>query len=50
MDEPVERLLAAARRAGNEDQMCVLKEGKTEFFSPDEEEGRTPYAAGAVCA
>ena len=34
MEEPVPRLLEAARKAGVEDQVCVLEEGKTRFFEP----------------
>src|SRR5580658_5311378 len=35
MDEPVERLLAAAKRAGVAGSVCVLPEGDTEVISPD---------------
>ena len=34
MDEPVERLLAAAQQAGIADQVCVLPEGETEVIPP----------------
>jgi L-ascorbate metabolism protein UlaG (beta-lactamase superfamily) len=49
MEEPVPRLLEAARQAGIENKVCVLEEGRTEFFSPVTED---PMAQGtrAVCA
>ncbi len=34
MEEPVERLMAAARRAGVADSVCVLPEGETDVTSP----------------
>jgi L-ascorbate metabolism protein UlaG (beta-lactamase superfamily) len=34
MEEPVPRLLEAARRAGVEDRVFVMEEGKTAFFQP----------------
>ena len=44
MEEPVPRLLQAAREAGIEDKVCVLQEGITRFF-PAAMEGR-PDAEG----
>src|SRR5271156_3371373 len=35
MDEPVERLMTAARQAGVADSVCVLPEGETEVIPPD---------------
>jgi len=35
MEEPVERLMEAARRAGVAASVCVLPEGETEIISPD---------------
>jgi L-ascorbate metabolism protein UlaG (beta-lactamase superfamily) len=35
MEEPVERLMEAARRAGVAASVCVLPEGETEVISPD---------------
>jgi L-ascorbate metabolism protein UlaG (beta-lactamase superfamily) len=34
MEEPVERLLAAAKRAGVAGSICVLPEGDTEVIRP----------------
>jgi L-ascorbate metabolism protein UlaG (beta-lactamase superfamily) len=34
MEEPVPRLLEAARAKGLEERMCVLEEGRTKFFRP----------------
>ena len=34
MEEPVERLLAAARKAGVAQQVCVLPEGETDVITP----------------
>jgi L-ascorbate metabolism protein UlaG (beta-lactamase superfamily) len=34
MEEPVERLMAAARRAGVAGSVCVLPEGDTEVIRP----------------
>jgi hypothetical protein len=35
MEEPVERLMEAARNAGVAASVCVLPEGETEIISPD---------------
>jgi L-ascorbate metabolism protein UlaG (beta-lactamase superfamily) len=35
MEEPVPRLLAAARAAAIENKICVLEEGVTQMFAPD---------------
>jgi L-ascorbate metabolism protein UlaG (beta-lactamase superfamily) len=42
MEEPVPRLLEAARRAGVEDQVFVMEEGKTAFFQPGDVSSEGP--------
>ena len=34
MDEPVERLLAAAKQAGVASSVCILPEGETDVSAP----------------
>jgi L-ascorbate metabolism protein UlaG (beta-lactamase superfamily) len=34
MDEPVERLLAAAKQAGVANSVCILPEGETDVSTP----------------
>jgi L-ascorbate metabolism protein UlaG (beta-lactamase superfamily) len=45
MDEPVERLEAAARQAGVAESVCILPEGETEVFEPFQEPVLTRRAA-----
>jgi L-ascorbate metabolism protein UlaG (beta-lactamase superfamily) len=45
MEEPVERLMAAARQAGVADSVCVLPEGETDVTEPVTEPALTRRAA-----
>jgi L-ascorbate metabolism protein UlaG (beta-lactamase superfamily) len=47
MEEPVERLMAAARQAGVAGQVCVLPEGETDVTEPVTEPALTRRAAQA---
>ena len=44
MEEPVPRLLEAARKAGVEDRMFVMQEGKTAFFPPGDKTSQGPQS------
>lgn len=48
MEEPVPRLLMAAKRLGLEHKMCVLEEGKTQFFPPADEFDSRPEGLGTL--
>jgi hypothetical protein len=45
MEEPVERLMAAARQAGVAGSVCVLHEGETDVIEPVTEPALTRRAA-----
>ncbi len=47
MEEPVERLMAAARQAGVAGSVCVLPEGETDVTEPVTEPALTRRAAQA---
>ena len=48
MEEPVPRLIGAARNAGIESRMRVLSEGATAIYPPVASDTRTPQLAGEV--